>query len=325
MVRYLFHPDKSSYLSDATSEQTNSLENLVRTCDAIIIASPTHTHLDYLQKLAKVYEGQVVIEKPIVSSSVECDVLLTTTPESFLKRVYVNHNFRFYPWVKETKKLLSAEPKGSLVSADFHLTHDFALKPAYKSSWRSQRATHGIGPAETLGVHLIDLIHYFFGPIAAISGHVRNLALTGESPDTSAMFLTTDNGTSCSVHASYAAPVAHYARIVALNLILTYQDGTLRLQKRPEPKAEIRSEVPAPQTLLESNPENLLNESLVQQLESIYRHADLTQPRDQEVSTAYQGIANVAVLGGFSHSLEQDAKFGFKDMPIYRHCSPHIF
>ena len=208
------------------------------------------------------------------------------------------------------------------MSADFHLTHDFAFKPSYSSSWRSRRETHQIGPAETLGVHLIDLIHYFFGPIEKIGGRVLNLANTGEAPDTSSMFITTESQVCCTIHTSYAAPVAHYVRIVASELVLTYRDGILNLQERTPSDPGMRSSAPRDQTLLRSNSEELSGESLFQQLRALY--SGLTDSRCREIGTAYQGIANVAVLGGFEQSLQQGTNYRVKDMPVYRHCAAYF-
>ncbi len=323
-VRYCYHPVRSRHQAGLPFEQTDRLDDLIRTCDTVVIASPTYTHFHYLRALEKRgYPGPLLVEKPIVGSLKQCESLLRTFPKSFLLRVYVAHNWRFYPWVRRMYEILNSPAGRGAISADFQLTHDYGFKPGYLRSWRSQDKHHPVGPAETQGVHLIDLIHYLFGPLDWVGGNTVKRGSAGSAPDTASMFLMTKSQVSCSIRTSYVAPASQYARVVAPGFILTYRDGALLLQKRSHVNPKARSQPPAEQILLRTRPDALLSEPMRHQLKSLSHLLD--HKGSNGLISAYQGIANAAVLGGFAQSLERQGPCFLSKMPIYLRTVRHFF
>ena len=279
---------------------TSVWKEFLKGSDAVVIASPTATHPFYLRRLAKEFRGPVLVEKPVAATWKECDRLLRDLRPSFLKRVYVTHNWRVYPWVGKMRELLR---NGPILSAEFHLTHDFGFKPGYGDSWRSRKESHPVGPAETQGIHWIDLAHLLFGPVESVSGGVRRVGRVGSAPDTASIFLKMRSGVRCSIHTSYVGPVAYYARVVTTRSILTYRDGLLEIQRQPAPKAGAISRPAPSRTLLRVSLADLRLQPLVRQLRELHLSLEEKTGRRCSLVPVRQGIANVVVLETFARSL----------------------
>lgn len=296
-----YHPRRSSHNPRSSYFQTARLTELMARSDAIVIASPTPTHLEYLQALSRRFRGPLLIEKPVVGSIKECRRLLRSVRGPALRRIAVTHNWRFQPWVGKIRAILKAEGWRSAIAAEFHLTHDFAYKPAYRRSWRSKRNLHPVGPLETQGIHWIDIAHLLFGPVESIQAWAAHRAWTGSAPDTCSAILRMRGGVVCSIHTSYAAPLAHYARVVTSRSILTYQNGTLTLQRRPVPPPAGRS-VPTPQRLLRCDSlDGLSTQPLRAQL-ALLRQGGAALGR---MASCAQAMANVAVLAAATESIHR--------------------
>ncbi len=314
-VSACYHPRRSRQDPASPHRQTDDLEELLSSSDAVLIGSPTPTHPGYLRLLARRFGGAVLVEKPVAATLEECRNLARALPPSFQKGLVVTHNWRLYPWVQQTKRILDREGEDSVIAADFHLTHDFAHKPAYRRSWRSRRGTHPIGPMETQGIHWIDIAHFLFGPVESVWGRAVNGAGTGTAPDTCSMILRMRSGPLCSIHTSYAAPMAHYGRILSAGSILTYRNGTLWLERRPQRPPPGRSRVPRARILSRQNLESLALETLSYQLRLLAARRD--GRAENLPATFFQGIANVAVLSAFHRSLRTGGPIPMSRIPIY--------
>lgn len=317
-LSFCYHPDRNRHDAQLPLRQTDSFQQLLKSSEAIVIASPTFTHIGYLKRLAEAsYPGIVLVEKPVVATLLECTQLLDHFPRSFLNRVYVAQNWRFYPWVRKMRRLIepSVQQK-KVISADFQLTHDFGYKPGYRRSWRSERKTHPIGPAETQGIHLVDLIHYFFGPVDWIVGQVTNIARAGSAPDTASLFLMTKSGVACSIHTSYAAPVAYAVQVVTSQRILSYRNGTLQEQHRSMPRSNQRSQPSSGKTLLTVKLDGLLAVPIRQQLAALRRC--LEGGSGSSLVPLFQGIANAAVLAGWAEDPSPNRLLRLSENRIYQ-------
>ena len=69
---------------------TNNFNDLMK-LNAIIIASPTFTHVNYLKKLRN-YKGYILVEKPAINKKKEGKQLLKYS-DNWKQRTFVNYNF----------------------------------------------------------------------------------------------------------------------------------------------------------------------------------------------------------------------------------------
>lgn len=315
-VSACYHPRRSRRDPASPCRQTDDLEELLSRSDAVLIASPTRTHPEYLRLLSRRFHGPVLVEKPAASTVAECLSLGGSLSRPFLtNRLRVAHNWRFYPWVRRLRDLLRRGGEG-VISAEFHLTHDFAYKPGYRRSWRSREASHPAGPMETQGIHWIDLAHLLFGPVQSVFGRAVNLAGTGTAPDTCSAVLRMRSGLVCSIHASYAAPFAHYARVATPSMILTYRNGALTSQARPLPPPRGKSRPGPSHLLFRGSLERLFSDSLRLQLQAL--HPGPRGSRRGELATWPQAAANTAVLGAFTRSIRTGAPVAMESIRPYR-------
>jgi predicted dehydrogenase len=238
-------------------------------------------------------------------------------PGRFQRRCFAAHNWRYTPWVGRLKRLLQARPAPLPIWAQFQLSHDFAYKPAYRNSWRSQRQHHPLGPAQTQGIHWIDLIHLWFGPIEWVSGQVMNISRVGSAPDTATLFLKTRSGVACSIDTSYAAPVTQYARIVSSKQAWTCQEGRLVTERQAAARAGQLSRPPKSKVLLKRAAGDWMQASLGRQLIGLREHARGAHPRVPLVSM-WEGMRNVLVLEAFARALKGNRRQSLSGLPLYR-------
>ena len=136
------------YVSD------NLLEDLSKV-DAVIIASPTFTHANYVRQVAN-YVKNIFVEKPIADTLPEAKSILDLCTKNRLN-IQVGFIERYNPAIKQLKKVLDQSRK--VVSIDFTRTNKI-----------SKRITD-VDVIIDLMIHDIDLALYLNGPIQSVSAH----------------------------------------------------------------------------------------------------------------------------------------------------------
>lgn len=139
--------------------------------NAVYIATPPSSHLDYA--LMALNAGKhVYLEKPMVMSSEEADVLVNAAKKSDRKLV-VAHYRRELPLYKRVKALLEAQEIGDVRFIDirFLKAHDHSSA----NNWRLDPEISGGGLFHDLAPHQLDLMYYFFGDFASAKGYAQSL------------------------------------------------------------------------------------------------------------------------------------------------------
>ena len=88
VLHWVYYPKA---VSTSDLPLTKNLKD-VYSSDAVIIASPTPTHFDYLECLRN-YNGYVLVEKPIVSTREQTEKL-NQWPTERKAKIKANYNFR---------------------------------------------------------------------------------------------------------------------------------------------------------------------------------------------------------------------------------------
>ena len=197
-------------------------------CDAIVIATPTSTHFEYLKKLTK-YDGYILVEKPIVANKQETDIL-SNWPSSRKKKVKVNYNFLNSPVVKSIKSIMQENRIGNEVLLEIHSCHGLAYKQAYKENWRSNSTSYGVDGL--VCVHFINAAIEFFGPIESSDIDNINVSNNGESADTVFINLKMFNAVRVHIWLSYASPYKFNISLYGDNGIYVY-DGNSEILRSP--------------------------------------------------------------------------------------------
>ena len=161
----------------------DDLDLVLGKVDAVIIASPTVTHADYMRQVAK-YVKNIFVEKPLADTLVEAEALWNLAQENGLN-VQVGFIERFNPAIQQLKKVMGQSKK--IISTDFTRTNRI-----------SARITD-VDVITDLMIHDIDLALYLNGPIQSISAHGFT---EGPMIDFASALLTHTNGHFSRIQAS---------------------------------------------------------------------------------------------------------------------------
>ncbi|WP_420113526.1 Gfo/Idh/MocA family protein [Pseudactinotalea sp.] len=144
----VYEPDQLGELLDQTRP------------DAVVIASPDHTHGHYIQ--AALAAGvDVISEKPMVATSAEAAEVVEAERASSA-RVHVTHNFRYPARHRRIKELLTQ----GAIGRPLHVALDYYVDTRHGASyflrWNRSRAASG-GLTIHKSTHHLDLIAWWLG------------------------------------------------------------------------------------------------------------------------------------------------------------------
>ena len=160
-----------------------SLEQALGDVEAVIIASPTSTHEEYIRRSAELV-GNLFVEKPLTDDFASSVGIARFVEERGLN-LQVGFIERFNPAVEQMKKLLDRSTQ--VVSVDFVRTNKL-----------SSRITD-VDVVTDLMIHDLDLALFLNGPVRSISAHgVANDGMI----DFATALLTHENGRLSRVQAS---------------------------------------------------------------------------------------------------------------------------
>ena len=198
-------------IADADSDRLRDLPPGVRACrsyeelvesgvDAVSICLPTHLHckvaVDALER-----GKHVLVEKPIAVSVEEAERMLRAAKAAG-RVLYVGMTHRFYPELREAKKLVDDGAIGSIVACnDCALEHiGFLNTPP----WYMEKKFSGGGPALTSGIHLVDRLRWFTGDeVRMVAGAAANPYFGADVEDAGQMFLRFRGGISAQVTVAF--------------------------------------------------------------------------------------------------------------------------
>ena len=188
--------DRLSDLPPGVRGYANHEDLLGSEVDAVSICLPTYLHcrvaLDALR-----CGKHVLVEKPIAVNVEEAQSMLQAARTAG-RVLYVGMTHRFYPELREAKKVIDDGAIGDIVAlTDCALEHlGFLDLPP----WYLQRRFAGGGTALTSGIHLVDRLRWFTGDeVKAIAGSAANPYFGSDVEDAAQMFLRFRHGISAEI------------------------------------------------------------------------------------------------------------------------------
>lgn len=160
----------------------NPFEHLENT-DAVIIASPTVTHAEFVKKVGKKVRN-IFVEKPLSATLAEAEDLAAFAQTAKLN-MQIGFIERFNPAVQATKRVLAQS--GKVINIDFTRTNKL-----------SARITD-VDVVTDLMIHDIDLAMYMNGPVKTVEAHGM---AQGNMIDFASALLTHTNGSFSRIQAS---------------------------------------------------------------------------------------------------------------------------
>jgi glucose-6-phosphate 3-dehydrogenase len=137
-----------------------SVEHLLDDVEAVVVASPNPFHLEQVTQ-AFDHHCHVLCEKPLVTR-LEDALRLADGVAARCLIAAVGFNYRFLPMVQLIKQCVSGGVFGQILAVHMALKKRSAFtKKTF--TWRDGEQTRGTsGAMGDLGVHLIDLYHFWF-------------------------------------------------------------------------------------------------------------------------------------------------------------------
>lgn len=184
-------PEAPQFAADHGVPYFPDIEGLLeaRAADAVIVASPNHTHVPYATLLLEA-GIPVLLEKPVANEAADAEKLVVIVERTGVP-LLLGHHRRHNPIIKAAKAAIDAGRIGEMVTAVVNST---LAKPApyYNTEWR--RTPGQGGPLAINMSHEIDLLRHFFGEAASVRAVVSHARRNSPVEDTASAIVTFRNG-----------------------------------------------------------------------------------------------------------------------------------
>jgi predicted dehydrogenase len=180
--------------------------------EAVLIGTPHPLHAAPAV-LAAEAGVHVLVEKPLAARLEDCDAMLAAARKTGVRLGVISQR-RLYEPVRRMKEAINAGKVGKPALGVF--TMYSWREPAYYRSdpWRGRWDTEGGGVLVNQSPHQLDLLLWFLGPAAEVSGYWANLNHpTVEVDDTAVVALRFHNGGLGSVVTSVAQRPGIYTKV----------------------------------------------------------------------------------------------------------------
>lgn len=206
--------------------------------EAVVLVTPNHLHARQAEE-ALAAGLHVFVEKPI-ANTLEDGTAMVETADQYGRILMVGHNMRRSRSARLAKELLQARRLGEVVSFEIHFSSDTGLRLA-EGSWRLDASRCPLMPVMQLGIHAIDLVHYFLAPITYVSARGRGVC--AGAVDSVSAVVETETGV-------LGTMVSNYCTQMAFEYRLSGTEGSLwgtphRLSFRRAEETDGRGEGPA--------------------------------------------------------------------------------
>ncbi len=142
--------------------------------DVVNICTPSGAHMDVAVQAARA-KKHVVVEKPLEITLKRCDKIIDTCDKNKVKLATILPS-RFSPANLELKKAIDAGRFGKLTLGDTYVKWWRSQEYYDSGGWRGTWALDGGGAYMNQAIHNVDLLYWFMGDVAEVSGITDTLA-----------------------------------------------------------------------------------------------------------------------------------------------------
>ena len=201
-------------------EPAGSLEEAIEHSgvEGVVLVTPNDVHEE--QALACAERGRhVFVEKPI-ADSVEAGERMRQACADAGVTLMVGHAFRRLGAARRAKQLLDEGALGRVVLAEANMTLPGSFKP---EAWRADRGRNPGGPIMQLGIHHVDTLAYWLGPVARATGRFAHVHTHADIDDVGVVTLEFESGALGSLTGSYVSPKTLSLRLLGTEAVLDYR------------------------------------------------------------------------------------------------------
>lgn len=180
--------------------------------EAVVIGTPHPLHAAPALRAAQA-GVHVLVEKPLAATLADCDAMLSAAKHAGVLLGVISQR-RFYEPVRRMKDAIDAGKIGRPALGVF--TMYSWREPAYYESdpWRGKWDTEGGGVLVNQSPHQLDLLLWFMGPVAEVSGYWANVNHPNvEVDDTAVAVLRFQNGGLGAIVTSVAQKPGIYTKV----------------------------------------------------------------------------------------------------------------
>jgi predicted dehydrogenase len=186
--------------------------------EGVLLVTPNDVHEE--QALACAERGRhVFVEKPIADSAEAGERMRRACAEAGLT-LMVGHAFRRLGAARRAKQLVDEGALGRVVLAEANMSLPGSFKP---EAWRSQRERNRGGPIMQLGIHHVDTLAYWLGPVQRASGRFAHVHTSADIDDVGIVTLEFESGAQASLTGSYVSPKTLTLRLFGTEAVLDYR------------------------------------------------------------------------------------------------------
>ncbi len=187
--------------------------------DAVVIATPVFLHVPMSWECAK--RGiPLFLEKPLAPRSADADELLNKVEEKNLTTM-VGYMMRHVDTFMKAKEIINSGVLGTPIT--FHSNIYVAQLFKTGKGWRYSKEQSGGGVLAGQATHLVDLLHWFFGPVDWVSGHAKSW-FSEEVEDFAHVHYEFSSGLTGWMDSSWS--IRHH-RLMQVNIELHTENGNL--------------------------------------------------------------------------------------------------
>ncbi len=201
-------------------EPAASLEDAIEHpgVEGVLLVTPNDVHEE--QALACAERGRhVFVEKPI-ADSVEAGERMSEACDAAGVALMVGHAFRRLGAARRVKELLDDGALGDVVLAEANMSLPGSFKP---EAWRATRERNPGGPIMQLGIHHVDTLSYWLGPVRRASGRFAHVHTPADIDDVGVVTLEFESGALGSLAGSYVSPKTLSLRLLGTGAVLDYR------------------------------------------------------------------------------------------------------
>lgn len=194
-------------------ETTRNFKDLLESdVDAVVIATPVHTHY-FLAKEALLAGKHVLVEKPITSKSHEANELIEIAQDNGLI-LMVGHTFLYNPAVEAVREVIQTGQLGDVFYLNATRANLGLLQPDINVMW-------------DLAPHDISLLRYILGadPVLVSARGATYVNKARNLPEVVYLNIVYDNGVMANLRLSWLDPVKQRTiTVVGSQKMLVYDD-----------------------------------------------------------------------------------------------------
>lgn len=186
--------------------------------EGVLLVTPNDVHEE--QALACAERGRhVFVEKPIADSIEAGERMRRACAEAGVT-LMVGHAFRRLGAARRVKQLLDDGALGRVVLAEANMSLPGTFKPG---AWRAERERNPGGPIMQLGIHHVDTLAYWLGPVRRATGRFAHLHSPADIDDVGVVTLEFESGALASLTGSYVSPKTLSLRLLGTEAVLDYR------------------------------------------------------------------------------------------------------